>query len=353
MKRNKALILGNEVPDDHYLWIEACERNDCIDYGVVNLLSANWFEEIQKHKFEILLAKPGGYSTAFKQLYDERIYILGKVMAYKVYPSPEEILVYENKRFLSFWLKANDIPHPETNVFYELEEAKQFIKKQKFPLIAKSNIGASGSGVVRLSNYEETLSYIHQGFSDKGVKRRWGPNFNSGRLLHRIFHYLLHPGKISKKINIYSRVKNEIQRGFVILQEYVPHTFEWRCVRIGDSFFAHKKMAIDDKASGLLIKQYENPPLNLLDFVKGLTDDFEFYSQAIDIFETQDGQYLVNEMQCIFGQSDPYQMLVDGKPGRYRYLEGKWIFEEGDFASNACYDLRLDYIIDHLLQHNH
>jgi hypothetical protein len=38
-------------------------------------------------------------------------------------------------------------------------------------------------------------------------------------------------------------------------------------------------------------------------------------------------------------------MLVDGKPGRYIYTKGKWLFEPGDFAKNACFNLRLDYIL--------
>jgi hypothetical protein len=43
-------------------------------------------------------------------------------------------------------------------------------------------------------------------------------------------------------------------------------------------------------------------------------------------------------------------MLVNGQPGRFRNLNNKWIFEEGDFARNACYDLRLKYVID-ILNH--
>lgn len=38
-------------------------------------------------------------------------------------------------------------------------------------------------------------------------------------------------------------------------------------------------------------------------------------------------------------------MLVNGKPGRYIKIGDRWVFEEGDFARNQCYDLRLDYII--------
>ena len=130
----------------------------------------------------------------------------------------------------------------------------------------------------------------------------------------------------------------------MIFQEYIPHEFEWRVVRIGDSFFAHKKLKTREKSSGSLLKNYDNPPLELLNFVKEITEKHRFYSQAIDIFESERG-YLVNEMQCIFGQSDPYQMLVNGNPGRYRYLDDEWIFEPGDFARNGCYNLRLEFVL--------
>ena len=119
-------------------------------------------------------------------------------------------------------------------------------------------------------------------------------------------------------------------------------------VRIGDSFFAHKKLLKKAKASGSLKKGYEDPPKALLDFVKKITDQYGFYSQAVDIFEAGEGKYLVNEMQCIFGQSDPYQMLVDGTPGRYVYHKGKWIFEEGMFNQNESYNLRVEYVLNQL-----
>jgi hypothetical protein len=33
---------------------------------------------------------------------------------------------------------------------------------------------------------------------------------------------------------------------------------------------------------------------------------------------------------------------VDGKPGRYIFQDGQWVFEEGMFNSNESYDLRLE-----------
>jgi hypothetical protein len=342
----KAIILRNELEDDHILWVKACEEYcDRVDYRVVNLTSNNWLEEIQKLPGDIMLAKPGGLTAPYKQLYDERIYILAYILGYKIFPSPLEIFIYENKRFLSHWLKANNIPHPSTEVFYDKKGALKHSEECKFPFVAKTNIGASGSGVMIIRNKIDAHKYIKDTFSGKGSPQRTGPNLDKGGIIKRGFHYILHPSDITKKLNIYNTKTVNLQKGFVIFQEHIPHDFEWRTVRIGDSFFAHKKLKMGDKSSGSLLKNYDNPPLDLLDFVREITDKYKMYSQAIDVFESDRG-YLVNEMQCIFGQSDPYQMLVDEKPGRYKYNQNKWIFEEGDFARNRCYNLRLEFVLN-------
>ena len=36
---------------------------------------------------------------------------------------------------------------------------------------------------------------------------------------------------------------------------------------------------------------------------------------------------------------------LNENPGRYRYIQNKWQFEEGDFARNECYDLRLEFVL--------
>ncbi|MBN1599241.1 MAG: hypothetical protein JW894_13185 [Bacteroidales bacterium] len=348
MKKIKSIILRNELEDDHILWIKACEYyHDQVEYRVVNLTSNDWLEEIQEEPVDILLAKPGGLTATFKQLYDERIYILAYILGYKIFPSPLEIFIYENKRFLFYWLKASNIPHPQTWVFYDRAAAGKFAENNKYPFVAKSNIGASGSGVIILHNKSEAVNYTNNTFSGRGAHRRSGPNLDKGGLIRRGFHYVLHPADIQKKIDIYKIVRSDLQSDFVIFQEFIEHEYEWRVVRIGDSFFAHKKLKTGEKSSGTLLKNYDNPPIDLLDFGKVITDKHGFNSQAIDIFESERG-YLVNEMQCIFGQSDPYQMLIDGKPGRYRYIDNKWLFEEGDFALNGCYNLRLEVVFNNL-----
>lgn len=346
MKRIKLIILQNEQRNDHHRWVAACGTySDQLNLEVVDLTKNSWLDRIVKFQPDLLLTKPGGLTAPFKQLYDERLTILVKELGFQCFPSLDEVLIYENKRYFSYWLRAHKIPHPETNVFYFRDEAISFLNNAEFPIVGKVNIGASGSGVTILNNTSQAEEYILHTFSGKGAAKRTGPNVKKGGLVKRGFHYLFHPRQIFEKLAIYRARAADAQTGFVILQEFIPHEFEWRVVRIGDSFFAHKKLKMGEKASGSLMKSYDNPPLAILDFARDITDRFGFFSQAVDIFETDKG-FLVNEMQCIFGQSDPYQMLVDGKPGRYLCINSKWVFDEGDFNTNQSYDLRIRTAIE-------
>ena len=147
---------------------------------------------------------------------------------------------------------------------------------------------------------------------------------------------------------MYAAKKKTKQIGFLILQDFIKHSYEWRCVRIGDSFFAHKKLVVGNKDSGTLLKSYEDPPIRIFDFMRELTDNINFNSIAIDMFETENGDFLVNEMQCYFGQSDAFQMMVKGEIGRYIHIDNNWVFQKGDFAKNACFDLRLTNLLNSL-----
>ena len=343
----KIAICGNEIPDDEHGWVSACEsRSDKVAYHRINLTASNWLEQVKNVKADWYVLKPSFFTSHFKTLYDERILIMEEELGLRVFPRRKEVFVYENKRFLSFFLMANGIPHPKTVVYYNEKEALEKTASMSFPVVGKTNIGASGSGVSILKTANEAQEYIQAVFSGKGAVKKVGPNKQKPKLIQRGLKMLMNPAKLKKRLRAYKELIQDKQTNFVIFQNFTPHNHEWRAVRIGDSFFAHKKLKLGEKASGSLLKNYDNPPLELMDFLKELTDKLNFKSQAVDIFETPEG-YLVNEMQCIFGQSDKYQMLVDGKIGRYIHNDGSWVFEEGDFAHNQCYDLRLDYLLEH------
>ena len=343
----KFVILTNEIAGSELKWKLACEKMNA-EHIVVDISKANWLELIENYKPTILLTRPAGLTTPFKILYDERLEILVNELNYFCFPALKEVLIYENKKYFSYWLKANKIPHPQTDVFYFEKEALDWLNSSnvKYPIVAKTNIGASGSGVVIIETKEELQNYIQSTFSGKGATKRVGPNLKKGRILQRGIRLLSKPKALFKKIDVYKARALDVQKDFVLFQEHIPHTFEWRVVRMGDSFFAHKKLMLGNMTSGSLLKDYGNPPLALLDFVKSITDKHKLFSQAVDVFESPNG-YLVNEMQCIFGQSDAFQMKVDDCVGRYTFQNGSWKFEAGDFNTNESYDLRLQAAIEY------
>lgn len=349
MRKLKLAILKNEIPGEHIMWVKACEeKRDLVEWEEIEFTKSDWLDKVKAGNYDGLLAIPGTYTSASKNLYDERIKIVNRALGIPLFPTLNELLIFENKRYLSYWLKAYDIPHPDTYVFYSKSEALNFIEQTNYPIVAKTSIGAAGSGVEIIRNAGDAEEYVAKTFSGKGIKRRNGPKVGNKGFFIRAFKTLFNPAALKVKLTKYKLVDSERQKDFVLFQKFIPHDFEWRCVRIGDSFFAHKKLKVKDKASGSLLKGYETPPEDLLNFIKNITDRCDFSSQAIDLFVGENGEYLVNEMQCLFGQSDPYQMLIDGKPGRYVFQNNKWIFEEGDFARLQCFSLRLETFIDML-----
>ena len=348
MKKYKLAILKNETLDEHLPWVDACKKyNDTVDYKIIDLVKNDWLEQSTNDNYDFYLTRAPGRLAYFKQLYDERVYILNQVLKLPIYPTHDELLIYENKRFLSYYLEARNIPHPQTFVFYDKHEAIEFSQTCLLPMVAKTNIGAGGSGVKIFRYRKEIIDYVEKAFSQEGIKRSFLPNIRKGDYLVRAKIRL---SNIPETLAYFREKKRtatlEPQKWFVIFQEYIPCDYEWRCVVVGDSYFGHKKLrSIGEKMSGTSKVGWDLPEKPLLDFLYEIVNNNHLWSQAIDIFYHQDKGYLVNELQCFWGSKNPHQMIKDGKPGRFVNNNGIWVFEEGIFNRNNSYDLRLEHIM--------
>jgi glutathione synthase/RimK-type ligase-like ATP-grasp enzyme len=343
----KFAILKNEMDHSHVRWQTACETF-AVDYKIIDLIRNQWLDFVNGDRVDCFLACPAGLTSRFKQLYDERLNIISKVLGLNVFPAYEAVVLHENKRFLSDWLKANRLPHPRTDVFYYKEEALGFTRTARYPIVAKTVLGASGSGVKVLRDVRSAEAYINRAFSGKGISPRVGPNLKMGNLWGRLKRVVRDPAHLNRRLGVYKSVFQDPQRGFVLFQEYVPHEFEWRAVRIGNSYFAHKKIKVGDKCSGTKGIDYVDPPKKLLNFVKNVCENHHFDNMAVDLFDDGEGGYLINEMQTMFGHVQEHILEVNGRPGRYLFKNNRWIFEEGLFNANESYDLRLGHVLGQL-----
>mgnify|MGYP003302194902 CR=1 FL=1 len=109
------------------------------------------------------------------------------------------------------------------------------------------------------------------------------------------------------------------QKDYFIVQDFVKDIlWEWRILKIGDSYFGHQKLLEGQFASGSGKVGWVAPPQHLLEMVRELCQKGGFRCMDVDIFETKDGKFVINELQASFGSYLDYQMCIDGIPGRYK-----------------------------------
>lgn len=335
-------ILIDDVKDNAKKWKLACEKKQ-IHYKVFNLLQNEALTQINEFKPHFCLVKPPGDILHNKLLFDKKLSLLHEKKII-TYPSLKEVLIYENKEALNQFLIENNLPCANTNIIKNKVAAMEFSNHTNFPIVVKTLIGASGSGVKIIKSKQKLVDYINLAFND-GLKRKVGPNRKAGGPLKWTFKAVKSPRLLLKKLKLYYRVSKEKQHGIVFLQEFIPHNYEWRIVKIGDSFFGYKKINVSDLASGSKKFEYGAPPREILDLTKDICKQFNFNFMAID-YIPHEKIYLINEMQTLFGHANPYICKVNNQPGRYLFKNNNWVFEEGHFNSNESFDLRLETAIE-------
>lgn len=335
----KICLVYNVSNNKESNWKNALENKN-IDYKEIDISCSDWLDRILNDKFDLVIAIPNGTISTQKQLFDERLFIIHYVLNIPIYPQYDELLVYENKRMLSYFLKANNIPHPDTKVFYEYEEAKEYVGSKELPFVTKSNIGASGSGIHIIKSKEQANSILKKTFKGKGYPRRSGPNLNKKGVLKRIMSNITNFEFVKERLRHYKNVYQDKEK-FILIQDFVPHTHEWRTIKIGQSYISHQKVLRGDRASGSGVKNFIAPDIKMLEFVKSVALKLGFESAAIDLYETENGEYLINEIQTYYGT--PHYMEVNGISGRYINNDNDWAFDEGDFRKNHTCDLRLEH----------
>ena len=313
---------------DYKLYVEACEKLG-IEYKIVDFIGKDWIKECLESGCDGFMARPPCDYQERKAVYDERLMFLNRNMGKPVYPGVDECLFYENKRSLVNWLDYYKLPHPHTVVLGSRKEALDYVEHAKYPFVSKRAIGSAASGVIIVKSKIHAKVLVNQFFG-------WGvPGFTLGKIYWSWV----------KKKYLLPSLGTE-QKHYMICQDFCDVRWEHRIIRIGNTVLGYRKVVGKHGfASGSGLAAWGEPPREVLDMVRDITDKFGFRSIAIDIFETGDGKYLINEMQALFGSVERSLLNIDGKDGRYVYENGEYKFEEGYYNVKRCYELRvLDFV---------
>lgn len=306
-----------EFANKHRSYIDAC-REIGVPYKVLDISGPNWIDVVRNCDCDAFLVRPSCDLSIWKHMFDERLKVMVEDLGKIIYPSYSELWFYESKRRMCYWLQAHDVPHPKTWIFYDCEEALAFARRTKLPMVFKSDFGAAASGVKIFRSRLQLMRWIQRCFRKGTIRRDEDPR--------------------------------DRQWGVVLLQEYVCNAKEWRMIRVGSSYFGRQKLRKGDFHSGSRLYGWYDPPHKLLEFTREITEKGKFTSMCVDVFENVGGEYYVNELQSLFGASQPHQMRVNGKPGRYIYDKQKafWRFEEGEFNMNNSCNLRVQALLEML-----
>ncbi len=324
--KKKLGILESTDPSWKF-YVQACEELGQ-PHVVIPFMANDWRERILESGCDGFLARPPCDYPERKAVYDERLYVLAEILRKPVYPALHEMLFYENKRLQTHVKELFGIPSPRTWIFTDKKEAAAFLRSAPYPLVSKNNIGSAGSGITILKTPGQARRHLHAVFG-LGIG-----NLSFGKVYTKSYAGIPVP------------LLGSVQRNYVTLQQWHDIKWEWRLIRIGDSYFGRQKLKGDNGlASGSKKEGWVEPPRELLLMLKDICDRLRFNSMALDVFETVGGEYLVNEMQSVFGCRNPAQLYVGGLPGRYLWREGDFVFEEGYFNRLASYPLRVEHFV--------
>jgi hypothetical protein len=303
----------------HQYYAAAC-REIGVPYCTIDIERADWMAQVQESGCDAFLVWPTANLNVWKQMYDERLAILSGPARKLVYPEFDAMWIYESKRRMHYWLSAGGFPHPETWIFYNREEAMAFAETAELPIVTKTDLGAVSSGVQIIRHRRELRAIVRTAFG-RGVLRR-------------------------------GTDRRDRQWGNILFQRFVAEASEWRIIRIGDSYFGYEKIRVGDFHSGTGLWRYIEPPENLLNLTREITDRGGFTSMSVDILVDATGKFYVNELQGVFGMLKDYACMVDGKTGRMLRdaATGRWRFDEGDFCRNRMCNLRVEVVLEMLAE---
>ncbi len=316
-------------------YVAACEHIH-VKYELVDIVCKDWLQNVVSAKERIagLLVGPPCEIMEQYNIYMERLYFIVHEIKIPIYPNYDSLMLYENKRYCTAWLTNHGYQTPKTWVLANKYETLDFLNKTQYPVVIKASIGAGGSAV----------QIVKSRFRAKMIA--WQV-FGLNRFI--TFGYVSWHKYKKARIPFWFPMIGSALKHYMIVQEYIPIKWEWRVVKIGESYFGLKKRLNGHYASGAGKTSWENPPLELLDLLREVCHKGQFDTMAMDVLEAQDGQYYINELQVIFGSYNNAQLYVDGKPGRYTYQNGEYLFEEGYFNLFGSCLLRIQRFIQ-LLQ---
>ncbi len=247
------------------------------------------------------------HDPKFRDLAKRFFSLFDKILKIKTFPSWNDYWIYDDKMAQSFLFQKLNIPTPKTFVFYNKDEALNFIKtKTEFPLIYKASSGAGSSNVGMLKSNQQAKRYIKKAFG-KGIETFF---------------------------------KEDLQRNYVYFQEFLKNNNgDYRIICCGKKriFGFYRENKPNQKfASGSGIINFNEIPNNILELVLNTHRKLNFPTwMAYDIMKDNENSWVVSEISVVNGDLDSKEIYEKAK--HYHIVGNKFTSADNQEDIQECF----------------
>ena len=235
-------------------WIIFCKDNN-VDYKLVNCYSSNIISDLNgcavlmwhwhhNNKNDIVAAKSILTSLEYAGV--------------KVFPNPKTCWHFDDKLAQKYLLEAVKAPLVNSYVFFDKNEALEWVSNTSFPKVFKLRGGAGAENVKKVRDRNNAKNLVKKSFGSGFLRHP-----RNRKLSESIWRFkrkkdlkaIADIGKGLARFFLSSRKQKELARekGYIYFQDFIPdNTFDIRVIVIGERAFAIKRMVRDGdfRASG-------------------------------------------------------------------------------------------------------
>jgi glutathione synthase/RimK-type ligase-like ATP-grasp enzyme len=231
-----------------------------------------------------------------RQFADTVLPIIEDHMGIQTFPSFRERWHFDNKIAEAYLSQFSDIPMAKTWVFWDENEAHEFVENTQFPIVMKFAVGSGSKNVALIRNTREAHRAINRVFfgtvpAGYGVLRTHRTE-RLERLKNTVKGKLHHAN--------YNREYWHHASQYVLLQEFLgENSHDTRITVIGDRTFAFRRSnrPHDFRASGsnLIDHDPDQIDMNFITIAQDLSKKLKFRSMGYDFVYAADGTPRITE----------------------------------------------------------
>ena len=248
------------------------------------------------------------------------VFSIEQALRIPVFPDWKTAWHFDDKVGQRYLLDAAGIPAPRTWIFWNHEEALEFCRQAKYPIVLKLAQGIVSENVKLVADRTEAEFWVNNMFGE-GVDslNKWPPPIGWRKLRKRL-------GAARRMLlgQPLQTVFASLERGYVLFQEFLPgNEFDTRMSVIGDRAFGFRRhnRPGDFRASGSGRIDWDHTqiPPEKVNLAFRAARALQSQCLAMDILHAADRSLSVNEVSCYFEF-----WAVEACPGHWR-ADGTWV----------------------------